>query len=151
MAYGVWHATLVKLAALDVGEARIGLAVGELGTAWVFGRGYLVRRNLKADLGALREFAEREGVGQFVIGLPLRTDGSPSAQAERVMVLVEAMRGENFAVDLFDERFTTKLGQARLMNAPKRLRQDKGKLDEASAVALLEGYLEAKRQPDRME
>jgi putative Holliday junction resolvase len=141
----------MKLAALDVGEARIGLAVGELGSPWVFGRGYLLRKNLGADLELLREFALKEGTALFVVGLPLRTDGSLSAQAERVMLLVEAMQSNGFMVDLFDERFSTKLGQSRLNSAPRRLRQEKGKLDEASAVVLLEGYLEAKRQPDRMD
>lgn len=131
---------------MDVGEARIGLAVGELGSHWVFGRGYVVRTNLKADLARLVTLAQTENVGRFVVGLPLRTDGSPSAQAERVMVLVEAMRKVGLEVELFDERFTTKLGQKRLQSAPKRFRHEKGKLDEASSIALLEGYLEAQRQ-----
>jgi len=76
-----------------------------------------------------------------VVGLPLRTDGRPSAQAERVMALVEAMRKRGLELELLDERYTTKLGQNRLKNAPKRVRQEKGKLDEAAAIALLESYL----------
>lgn len=44
-------------------------------------------------------------------------------------------------VELWDERFTTKLAQERLKHAPKRLRRDKGKLDELAAVVLLEDYL----------
>jgi len=135
----------VKVAALDVGEARIGLAVGETGSSWAFGRGYLVRKGLEADLEALCRFARREALERFVVGLPLRTDGRPSAQAERVMGLVEAMRQAGFTVELLDERFTTKLGQNRLMSAPKRVRQEKGKLDEAAAVALLESYLSGPR------
>lgn len=134
----------VKVAALDVGEARIGLAVGEIGSSWAFGRGYLVRTNLEADLEALRRFAQQEGLERFVVGLPLRTGGEMSAQAERVMGLVEAMRRVGFSVELLDERFTTKLGQSRLQNAPKRVRREKGKLDEAAAVALLESYLSGK-------
>ncbi|AWR87857.1 Holliday junction resolvase RuvX [Meiothermus taiwanensis] len=131
----------MRVVALDVGEARIGLAVGETGSPWAFGRGYLVRKNLEADLEALAAFAEREGAERFVVGLPLRTDGRPSAQAERVQALVEAMRGRGMQVELLDERYTTKLGQNRLKNAPKRIRQEKGKLDEAAAIALLESYL----------
>lgn len=136
-----WHNTPVKLLALDVGEARIGLAVGEVGLPWAFGRGYIVRKNLAADLAALNAKATEEQIQKFIVGLPLRTDGKPSAQAESVMIFVEAMRQAGMMVELMDERFTTKLGQARLMNAPKRHRQEKGKLDEASAVALLESYL----------
>lgn len=134
----------VRVGALDVGEARIGLAVGETGSSWAFGRGYVVREGLEADLEALRQFAQREGLERFVVGLPLRSDGGMSAQAERVMELVEALRQAGFVVELLDERFTTKLGQSRLRNAPKRVRQEKGRLDEAAAIALLESYLSSK-------
>lgn len=131
----------MKVAALDVGEARIGLAVGQTGSPWAFGRGYLVRQNLEADLGALARFAQQEQTELFIVGLPLRTDGKPSAQAERVLQLVEAMRQQGLEVELLDERYTTKVGQSRLRHASKRVRQEKGKLDEASAIALLESYL----------
>jgi len=131
----------MKVVALDVGEARIGLAVGETGSPWAFGRGYLVRKSLATDLEALEAFAEREHAECFVVGLPLRTDGRPSAQAERVQVLAHAMRQRGLQVEMLDERFTTKLGQNRLLNAPKRIRKEKGKLDEAAAIALLESYL----------
>lgn len=131
----------MKVVALDVGEARIGLAVGETGSPWVFGRGYLVRTSLEADLKALAALAQREQAERFVVGLPLRTDGRLSVQAESVLVLVEAMREQGMQVELVDERYTTKLGQHRLKNAPKRIRQEKGKLDEAAAIALLECYL----------
>lgn len=131
----------MKVVALDVGEARIGQAVGETGSPWVFGRGYLVRTSLEADLKALAALAQREQAERFVVGLPLRTDGRLSVQAESVLVLVEAMREQGMQVELVDERYTTKLGQHRLKNAPKRIRQEKGKLDEAAAIALLECYL----------
>ncbi|GIW25821.1 MAG: putative pre-16S rRNA nuclease [Meiothermus sp.] len=131
----------MRVLALDVGEARIGLAVGETGSPWAFGRGYLVRQGLGADLKALAALAEQEQAERFVVGLPLRTDGSLSSQAEGVLALVEAMRQQGMEVELLDERYTTKLGQHRLRNAPKRIRQEKGKLDEAAAIALLESYL----------
>lgn len=131
----------MKVAALDVGQARIGLAVGEVGSPWAFGRGYLVRRTPQADVLALRAFAERERVAKLIVGLPLRTDGTPSAQAARVLELVRALREAGLEVETFDERFTTQLGARRLGEAPRRVRQEKGKLDEAAAVALLEGYL----------
>ncbi len=131
----------MRVVALDVGEARIGLAVGETDAPWAFGRGYLVRKNLEADLEALAALAERERAERFVVGMPLRTDGRPGAQAQGVLALVEAMRQRGLQVELLDERYTTKLGQNRLKNAPKRIRQEKGKLDEAAAIALLESYL----------
>ncbi|AMA75037.1 Holliday junction resolvase [Thermus parvatiensis] len=131
----------MRVGALDVGEARIGLAVGEEGVPLASGRGYLVRRTLEEDVEALLDFVRREGLGKLVVGLPLRTDLKESAQAKRVLPLVEALKARGVEVELWDERFTTKLAQERLKHAPKRLRRDKGKLDELAAVVLLEDYL----------
>ncbi len=131
----------MRLGALDVGEARIGLAVGEEGSPFAFGRGYLVRRGLEADLEAILDFVRREGLGKLVVGLPLRTDLKESPQARKVLPLVEALRARGVEVELLDERFTTRLAQRRLAHAPKRVRKDKGRLDEMAAVVLLEGYL----------
>lgn len=131
----------MRVGALDVGEARIGLAVGEEGSPFAFGRGYLVRKSLEEDVAALLDFARKEGLGKLVVGLPLRTDLKESAQAKRVLPLVEALRARGLEVELLDERYTTKAAQERLRHAPKRVRREKGKLDELSAVVLLEGYL----------
>lgn len=131
----------MKVLALDVGDARIGLAVGETGHPWVFGRGYLVRTNLDKDIQALEEKARGENATAFVVGLPLRTDGTVSLQQQRVLPIVERLEAGGWKIFMQDERYTTKLGQARLQNAPKRVREEKGKLDEASAVAILESFL----------
>lgn len=131
----------MRVGALDVGEARIGLAVGEEGVPLASGRGYLVRRTLEEDVEALLDFVRREGLAKLVVGLPLRTDLKESAQAKRVLPLVEVLKARGVEVELLDERFTTKLAQERLKHAPKRLRRDKGKLDELAAVVLLEDYL----------
>lgn len=104
------------------------------------GRGYLVRKTLEEDVEALLDFVRREGLGKLVVGLPLRTDLKESAQAGKVLP-GGGLEGQGVEVELWDERFTTKLAQERLKHAPKRLRRDKGKLDELAAVVLLEDYL----------
>ncbi len=131
----------MRVGALDVGEARIGLAVGEEGVPLASGRGYLVRRGLEEDVAALLDFVRREGLRKLVVGLPLRTDLKESAQAKKVLPLVEALRAQGVEVELWDERYTTRLAKERLKHAPKRLRRDKGKLDELAALVLLEDYL----------
>ena len=131
----------VRVAALDVGEVRIGRAVGELGRPFAFGRGYLVREGTEQDLEALVRWLAEEGVRRVVVGLPLRTGGEEGPEAKRVRAFGEALSSRGFEVVYEDERFTTKLAQQRLAQAPKRLRREKGKLDELAAVLLLEGYL----------
>ena len=77
--------------ALDVGDARIGLATGKAGSSFVFGRGALTREGTKRDVPAVLAAAEREGANVIVVGLPLRQDGSESPQTERVRTFAAAL------------------------------------------------------------
>lgn len=128
---------------LDVGDARIGLAVGEVGRTLAFGRGHLERRGEAHDVEAVAELARSEGASRVVVGLPLRTDGSDSQQTRRARSFAAALERAGLSVSLEDERFTTRIAQQRLLDAPlgRRDRQEKGRLDEASAVLILEGWL----------
>jgi putative holliday junction resolvase len=130
--------------ALDVGEARIGLARGAWGRPFAFGRGALPRsRQLADDVAAVAAAATAEGAVRVVAGLPLRAQGGDSLQTQRVRSFVAALRAAGLAVDLLDERFTTALAQRQLATSglPRGKRQEKGRLDEAAAVAILESYL----------
>ena len=54
----------------------------------------------------------------------------------------DALIAHGLVVDLVDERFTTALATRQLRGAlPKAKRREKGRVDEASAVAILETWL----------
>ncbi|ADV68827.1 Holliday junction resolvase RuvX [Deinococcus maricopensis] len=116
--------------ALDVSKTRIGYAVnvGDL----AFGRGSRDRTTLSADLKAVAKKAHHEGATLLLLGLPLRTDGAPSAVADRVRSFGSALRAAGHTVQYQDERFTTQ--RARDLGAAD--------LDEAAAVQILELYLQ---------
>ena len=128
---------------LDVGDARIGVARGELGSPFAFGRGFIARRTLQADVAAVLETAAREGAELVVVGLPKRRDGSDSPQTEKVRAFAAALERAGLEVAFEDERFTTKLATRGIAKSglPKHKRQEKGRVDEAAAVLLLESYL----------
>lgn len=132
---------------LDVGQARIGLARGEIGSGFAFGRGFITRSSLQADIAALKAVAEQENTSTLVIGLPTRSDGGDSKQTQRVRQLAHDLKTAGFTVILEDERFTTQLASHQMTQAPlsKKKRQVKGRLDEASAVLILESYLRKQR------
>ncbi|MEX2535018.1 MAG: Holliday junction resolvase RuvX [Trueperaceae bacterium] len=129
--------------ALDVGEARIGVARGELGSQFAFGRGFISRQGSSADVSAVAEAARAEGATRVVVGLPRRTDGKDSAQTLRVREFIAALETAGLTVDVEDERFTTRLATSQILGSgqSKRRRQEKGRVDEASAVLILETYL----------
>lgn len=137
----------VDVLALDVGDARIGLARGQVGSRMAFGRGAIERRGTKRDVHAVAEAATAEGAAVILVGLPLNLDGSDSPQTERVRAfanaLQEAVASSGVTVTLEDERLTTRMAQRQIGGGPlpRGKRQVKGLLDEAAAVLILESYL----------
>lgn len=129
--------------ALDVGDARIGLARGELGSPFAFGRGYLERSGTRADIDAVADLVRREGAGRVVVGLPRRTDGSDSRQTQRVREFIASLEQAGQTVEVEDERFTTRLATSQILGSGRSRgsRREKGRVDEASAVLILETYL----------
>lgn len=133
--------------ALDVGDARIGLAAGKLGSSFAFGRGALERSGTKQDVPAVLAAARRENAAVIVVGLPLRLDGSESLQTQRVRTFAAALAAAaepaGLSVVLEDERLTTRIAQRQVGGSalPRSRRQEKGRLDEAAAVLILESYL----------
>ena len=131
------------LLALDVGEARIGVARGEIGSSFAFGRGYIVRQKLSADVEAVRLRAAEEGAARIVVGLPSRLRGGDSPQTEKVRRFAAELEKIGLEVAFEDERLTTKLASQGLLKSgiKKKRRQEKGLLDERAAVLILESYL----------
>jgi putative holliday junction resolvase len=127
--------------ALDVGDARIGVARGETGSSFVFGRGFITRTKLSEDVETLQKLIADERAKLIVIGLPKSKDGSDSPQTQKVRAFAKELEKAGLTVVLEDERFTTRLASQRLRDLPKHKRQEKGRLDEAAAILILESYL----------
>jgi putative Holliday junction resolvase len=129
--------------ALDVGDARIGVARGETGSLLAFGRGAVTRTRQRDDVAEIARLAQAEGAARVVVGLPTRTDGTDSKQTQRVRAFARALGDAGLAVELEDERFTTRIAERALATGPlpRGKRRDKGRVDEASAVLILESWL----------
>ena len=133
--------------ALDAGEARTGLAIGRVGSGFAFGRGTVPGGDDTRTLDALRPVIEAEGVSRLVVGLPLRTDGADSPQTTRVRRLAARLDALGLPIDLVDERFTSQAATRALRSSglPLGKRRQKGRVDEASAVLILETWLATHR------
>ena len=95
----------------------------------------------------LREVADLErevdGLDGIVVGLPRALDGSPHEQTERVLAFVAALRARaTVAVELQDERLSTREAESRLAAREKDWRTRKLKLDAAAAAVILQDYLD---------
>lgn len=129
------------LLALDVGQSRIGFAWTDQ-KGLVFPRGYMLRSNLGTDIETIRAKMLQERARMLVVGLPLRTDGKPSAQAQRVRALGHALRLEGIPLFYQDERFTTQMARQDLGS-----KASLGEIDAQSAVRILEMFVERFLEP----
>ena len=121
----------MRYLALDVGDRRIGLAVGDDAHGLVRPLRTLQRRSIAADLEALGKLARAEEVGTLVIGLPLTLRGEEGHQATRVRRFATAAESLGLQVQLYDERHTS--SEAALRGAPD--------VDAGAATILLEDFL----------
>ncbi|HLR47436.1 MAG TPA: Holliday junction resolvase RuvX [Deinococcales bacterium] len=137
--------------ALDVGEARIGLARGERGSSFAFGRGWLVRgRDAAADIAELKKLMEEERAGLLLVGLPRRSDGGESEQTRRVREFAAQLEEAGLPVEFEDERYTTRIAEQQITGGlrGRTRRREKGLRDEAAAVLILETWLARQRPED---
>lgn len=121
----------MRYLALDVGDRRIGVAVGDDAHGLVRPLRTLSRRSVVKDLAELGKVAREEKVDALVIGLPLTLRGEEGHQAERVRRFAAATLELGLPVELYDERHTSSEAELR----------DAKDIDAGAATILLEDFL----------
>lgn len=140
---------VTRILAIDYGSRRIGLAVtDELGVT-AQGLPTLHRTNKRNDLDHLRRTIKHYGVGEIVVGLPLRMSGDTGIQAEKVEEFAEILRARfKLPVQLFDERLTSVEANRVLDEAAMSDQRRKQVVDQLAAVLILQAFLEYRAHKD---
>ncbi len=134
---------------VDVGEVRVGVALsdpsGILATPLV-----TLNRDRPggSDLEALAALIVEHEVVEVVVGLPRTLAGrhGPAARAAQDYARALAGRiGDGVPVQLADERLTTVSATRVLAGRGIRGRKQRAVVDQAAAVEILQGWLEARR------
>src|SRR5204863_9017625 len=132
----------MRIAALDVGEARIGVAVSdELGiTAQPVG---VVRRvGGRRDVEELGRVLAPYTPERLVVGLPLNMNGSEGPQAARVRAFATRVaEALGLPLEFWDERLTTVAAERALLEADVSRRRRREVIDKVAAALILQGYL----------
>jgi putative Holliday junction resolvase len=134
---------------VDVGEVRIGVALsdpaGILATPLVT----LSRdRSGGRDLDALAAMVVEHEVVEVVVGLPRTLAGREGPAARAAADYARALGGRlgaGVAVRLTDERLTTVSATRMLAERGVRGRKQRAVIDQAAAVEILQGWLDARR------
>ena len=131
---------------LDVGDVRIGVALSDATATLASGLTTLQRVGPRKDVKAVAVLVREHGVGEVVVGIPWRLDGSLGPQGEKVMGFVRSLeRFLKVPVTTWDERFTTVAADELLAAAGVRRRDRKSRIDKAAAVLILQSYLDGRR------
>lgn len=131
--------------ALDVGERRTGVAVGE---ALARPLTTLNRRSKEQDFNAIGRLVREHGVDTLVVGLPLNMDGSKGFQAQKVeryaLLLKDALleMGLDVELVLWDERLTTEQADEAMNDVGHNVQQRRRRVDAVAAALILQSYLD---------
>ena len=132
-----------RIMAIDFGSRRIGLAVtDELGLT-AQGLPTLHRTNKQHDFNHLRLTIKRYGVGEIVMGLPLRMSGEHGIQSDKVEAFAGELRARfKLPVHLFDERLTSVEANRLLGETDMSGRRRTEVVDQLAAVLILQAFME---------
>jgi putative holliday junction resolvase len=119
--------------ALDYGSARCGCAVSDPTGLLATPIEPILRPNSRRGIGHLRSLVGELGVERVVVGLPLARSGHDTAQTRETRAFADRI-GEALPVpvELYDERFTTRLAERTGGRASE---------DSRAAAHLLESWL----------
>lgn len=134
-----------RILAIDYGTKRVGLAVTD---SMQLIASALTTVHAKDVITYLQKYVASEEVSCFVVGKPMKLDGSDSQSAVHVEKFVHLLGKTfpNILIERVDERFTSAIATRSLleMGLKKKDRAKKENVDQVSAVLILQTYMQMK-------
>jgi putative holliday junction resolvase len=152
---------MTRWMALDVGKARIGVAVSDPGG--FLASPYTILRVSRDELQtftAIQQLVRETGAEGLVIGLPISLDGKIYTQGQLIQAFAERLRPHiSIPITFWDERFSTVEAQRLLIDrdeaegrqgggrwrAQGRRRHKRYGIDALAAAVILQEYLDSMR------
>jgi putative Holliday junction resolvase len=134
----------MKVAGIDYGSIRIGIAVSDIDGTMAFPFKTYIRKSFSQDTNFFKQLVQQERIERFVIGLPLHLSGDISDKANEVLKFGKQLEETtNIKVDYFDERYTSVEAEHILRMAKLTNKKRKERRDMIAAQILLSAYLES--------
>lgn len=132
-----------RVAAIDLGKARVGVAVSDELGLLAHTRPFLDGHSKKPLLAAIAALAREDGITRFLVGLPLEMTGEQGPAARRALAFAqEVADATGVEVEMVDERLSTVEASRRLTDGGVKARKQKGLVDGASAAVFLQSWLD---------
>ena len=136
---------------VDVGTVRIGVSVSDPDGILATPVETVRRDRGVAHLRRLASLVGELEVVEVVVGLPRTLANRTGSSADDAVAVAEALAGRipPVPVRLADERLTTVSAARFLRDAGVRAKEQRGMIDQAAAVAILQGWLDERRNAAR--
>lgn len=134
----------MRCIAIDLGDRRTGLAVGDPATGIVTPLDVVEVRVGEALLDALVERIERHDPQVVVIGLPINMDGTEGERARLVRSFAARIdQRVDVPVRFQDERLSSFAADLAMARSGRTHKQKKRRRDALAAAAILQDYFDA--------
>jgi putative Holliday junction resolvase len=132
----------MKILAVDLGDARTGLACCDRTETLASPIGVIQERNMDRLLHQVAAAVEEFEAKEVVIGYPKNMNNTIGERAQKCALFAENLRGlVNVPVTLWDERSTTVSAHRILNETDTRGKKRKAVVDAVAATIILENYL----------
>ena len=133
-----------KVLGVDFGDRRTGIAISDASRTIAFPRETLVCDHPEQAAAAVARLAAAEDVAEIVVGYPLNLNGTAGPRAARTdAFLAELAKRTALPLKKWDERLSTKIAEAVLIEAGTSRAKRRGVVDKLAAQVILQGYLDA--------
>jgi len=133
----------VKLASLDIGLKRIGLAIS-LDEKLVFPQNAIFRRDTQQAISEIVKFLEEWGISKIVVGLPKGGSSEKEMTEEITSFINRLLKHIDIEVEYQNEYGSSK--EAKEMTKGIFRHKKDGKIDSISAKIILERWLFDKKR-----
>jgi putative Holliday junction resolvase len=131
-----------RILAIDYGTKRVGLAVTDPMQLFATALTTVASHELMTYLKA---YCTKETVDCFVLGEPKTLKNEPSESAQKINEFAVYLQRSfpHTPISRVDERFTSSIASQTIAQSgmSKQKRQEKGRIDQISAVLILQTYL----------
>jgi putative Holliday junction resolvase len=136
---------MARYLAIDPGDKRIGLAVGDDETRIVSPVGAIDSSNSDERIRQIGKAIESHSPGALVVGLPLNMDGTEGSSARKARALATELSQEfRLPVHLVDERLTTHVADDQLSATDLSRKAKRARRDALAAATILRDFLESR-------
>ena len=137
---------MARVLGIDFGERRVGLALSDPSATIAQPLPTITRRaGKRPPVAAIVEIISQNEVERAVIGLPLNLAGEETEWTATVREFASKLADRaGIPVEFIDERMTSVQAEraVRSIGLKRSAREDKGRIDAAAAVLLLQTFLD---------